>query len=123
MSDSFAPHPSCTEEGSKNLERPAIPVLVAFSLALYIVTNGYDSFGDDLILIGGNPYVKSYSVVAAALVAARGPPHEGFGPQGGQPSRGGGTPTTRLRNPIFLHLWRLFRRLTDGAALRAGVTC
>ena len=49
MSDSFAPHPSCTEEGSKNIERPAIPVLVAFSLALYIVATGYDLLGDDLI--------------------------------------------------------------------------
>jgi tetratricopeptide (TPR) repeat protein len=38
----------------------AIPLLLAFSLALYIATTGYDLVGDDAILIGGNPYVKSF---------------------------------------------------------------
>jgi hypothetical protein len=27
---------------------------------LYILTTGYDLLGDDLILIGGNPYVRSF---------------------------------------------------------------
>jgi len=60
ISDSSSPHPSSSGEGSQNFERLAIPLLVAFSLALYIVTTGYDLLGDDLILIGGNPYVKSF---------------------------------------------------------------
>jgi hypothetical protein len=71
ISDSSTSHPSPTEEGSQNLDRLAIPLLIAFSLALYIATTGYDLLGDDLILIGGNPYVKNYSVVGTALVAAR----------------------------------------------------
>jgi tetratricopeptide (TPR) repeat protein len=44
----------------RNLDRLAIPLLIAFSLALYIVTTGYDLVGDDAILIGGNPYVRSF---------------------------------------------------------------
>jgi hypothetical protein len=60
MSDLSASYPSSTEGGSQNLERLAIPVLIAFSLALYTVTTGYDLLGDDLILIRGNPFVKSF---------------------------------------------------------------
>jgi tetratricopeptide (TPR) repeat protein len=43
-----------------NIDRLAIPLLIAFSLALYIATTGYDLVGDDAILIGGNPYVRSF---------------------------------------------------------------
>ena len=45
---------------AQNLDRLAIPLLFVFSLALYIVTTGYDLVGDDAILIAGNPYVKSF---------------------------------------------------------------
>jgi tetratricopeptide (TPR) repeat protein len=41
-------------------DRWAILLLVAFSLALYIATTRYDLVGDDAILIGGNPYVRSF---------------------------------------------------------------
>jgi tetratricopeptide (TPR) repeat protein len=58
---------SATEPGlppklysAPNIDRVAIPLLVAFSLALYIATTGYDLVGDDAILIGGNPYVRSF---------------------------------------------------------------
>jgi tetratricopeptide (TPR) repeat protein len=44
----------------QNIDRVAIPLLIAFSLALYIATTGYDLVGDDAILIGGNPYVRSF---------------------------------------------------------------
>ena len=44
----------------RNIDRLAIPLLIAFSLALYIATTGYDLVGDDAILIGGNPYVRSF---------------------------------------------------------------
>jgi tetratricopeptide (TPR) repeat protein len=44
----------------QNIDRLAIPLLIAFSLALYIATIGYNLVGDDAILIGGNPYVKSF---------------------------------------------------------------
>jgi hypothetical protein len=44
----------------QNLDRLAIPLLIAFSLALYVATIGYDLVGDDPILIGGNPYVRSF---------------------------------------------------------------
>jgi protein O-mannosyl-transferase len=65
------PHPSSVEEGSRRspssaeegrptLDRFAIPLLILFSVALYIVTTGYDLVGDDAILIGGNPYVQSF---------------------------------------------------------------
>ncbi len=43
----------------QNIDRLAIPLLIAFSLALYIATAGYDLVGDDAILIGANPYVRS----------------------------------------------------------------
>ena len=45
---------------AQNLDRLAIPLLLAFSLALYIATTGYDLVGDDAILIGANPYVRSF---------------------------------------------------------------
>ena len=57
---STTPYPSFSEEGSHFLDRLAIPLLIAFSLALYIATTGYDLVGDDAILIGGNPYVRSF---------------------------------------------------------------
>jgi Tfp pilus assembly protein PilF len=44
----------------QNLDRWAIPLLIAFSFALYIATTRYDLVGDDAILIGGNPYVRSF---------------------------------------------------------------
>ena len=44
----------------QNIDRFAIPLLIAFSLALYIATTAYDLVGDDAILIGGNPYVRSF---------------------------------------------------------------
>ena len=44
----------------RNLDRLAIPLLILFSVALYILTTGYDLVGDDAILIGGNPYVRSF---------------------------------------------------------------
>jgi tetratricopeptide (TPR) repeat protein len=43
-----------------NIDRVAIPLLIALSLALYIATTGYDLVGDDAILIVGNPYVRSF---------------------------------------------------------------
>ncbi len=52
--------PSFVEDGSRFLDRYAIPLLFAFSLLLYIVTTGYELVGDDAILIGGNPYVRSF---------------------------------------------------------------
>ena len=54
------PYPSSAEEGSQFLDRLAIPLLIAFSLALYVATTRYDLIGDDAILIGGNPYVRSF---------------------------------------------------------------
>jgi tetratricopeptide (TPR) repeat protein len=57
---STTPCPSAAEEGSQFLDRLAIPLLIAFSLALYIATASYDLVGDDAILIGGNPYVRSF---------------------------------------------------------------
>jgi tetratricopeptide (TPR) repeat protein len=69
---SSVPEPSSDEVGSQvsdqaslgrrnqNLDRFAIPLLILFSVALYIVTTGYDLVGDDAILIGGNPYVQSF---------------------------------------------------------------
>ena len=51
--------PSAGEE-NHFLDRLAIPLLIAFSLTLYIATTGYDLVGDDAILIGGNPYVRSF---------------------------------------------------------------
>jgi tetratricopeptide (TPR) repeat protein len=44
----------------RNIDRLAIPLLIVFSFALYIATTGYDLVGDDAILIGGNPYVRSF---------------------------------------------------------------
>ena len=44
----------------QNIDRLAIPLLIAFSLALYIATSRYDLVGDDAILIAGNPYVRSF---------------------------------------------------------------
>jgi tetratricopeptide (TPR) repeat protein len=44
----------------RNFDRLAIPLLIAFSLALYIATTGYDLVGDDALLIGANPYVRSF---------------------------------------------------------------
>jgi tetratricopeptide (TPR) repeat protein len=38
----------------------AIPLLIAFSLALYVATTRYDLVGDDAILVGSNPYVRSF---------------------------------------------------------------
>jgi tetratricopeptide (TPR) repeat protein len=58
---SFSAEPA-SREGlfcGQNLDRLAIPLLIAFSLVLYIATTGYDLVGDDIILIQGNPYVKS----------------------------------------------------------------
>jgi len=51
---------SSPQEGKQTLNKLAVPLLIAFSLALYIATTGYDLVGDDLILIGGNPYVRSF---------------------------------------------------------------
>jgi tetratricopeptide (TPR) repeat protein len=45
---------------SLNFDRWAIPLLLLFSVALYIATCAYNLVGDDAILIGGNPYVKSF---------------------------------------------------------------
>jgi tetratricopeptide (TPR) repeat protein len=44
----------------RNFDRLAIPLLIAFSVALYIATTGFDLVGDDAILIGANPYVRSF---------------------------------------------------------------
>ena len=44
----------------RNLDRWAIPLLIVFSFALYIATTAYGLVGDDAILIGGNPYVRSF---------------------------------------------------------------
>jgi len=44
----------------QNLDRWAIPLLIAFSFALYIATTRYELVGDDAILIGANPYVRSF---------------------------------------------------------------
>jgi len=44
----------------ESLDRLAIPLLIAFSIALYIATTGYDLVGDDAILIGANPFVRSF---------------------------------------------------------------
>jgi tetratricopeptide (TPR) repeat protein len=44
----------------QNIDRWAVPLLIAFSLVLYIATIGYGLVGDDAILIGGNPYVRSF---------------------------------------------------------------
>ena len=52
--------PSSSEEGNHFLDQLAIPLLIAFSIALYIATTGYDLVGDDAILIGANPYVRSF---------------------------------------------------------------
>jgi len=63
----FQPTPLSEEPASRgafffgqNIDRLAIPLLILFSLALYIATTGYDLVGDDAILIGGNPYVRSF---------------------------------------------------------------
>jgi tetratricopeptide (TPR) repeat protein len=45
---------------SQASHRFAIPLLIAFSVALYIATTAYDFVGDDLILIVLNPYVRSF---------------------------------------------------------------
>jgi len=71
ISEVTKPGPSSAEEGSHtfpsapgkpglSLDRLAIPLLILFSVALYIVTTGYDLVGDDAILIGANPYVRSF---------------------------------------------------------------
>ena len=44
----------------RNLDRWAIPLLIVFSFALYIATTAYGLVGDDAILIGSNPYVRSF---------------------------------------------------------------
>jgi tetratricopeptide (TPR) repeat protein len=44
----------------QNAGRFAILLLIAFSLALYIVSTSYDFVGDDVILIRDNPYVRSF---------------------------------------------------------------
>ena len=43
-----------------SLDRLAVPILVLFSFALYVVTTRYALVGDDLILIGENPYLRSF---------------------------------------------------------------
>ena len=48
------------EGRSQTLDRLAIPLLFAFSAALYIATTRYAFVGDDPILIGSNPYVRSF---------------------------------------------------------------
>ena len=45
---------------SQNIDRFAILLLIAFSLALYVATTAYELVGDDAILIGSNPYVRSF---------------------------------------------------------------
>jgi tetratricopeptide (TPR) repeat protein len=58
--DSAEPWRPAASLPGPSLDRFAIPLLIAFSLALYIVTVGYDFVGDDVILIGSNPYVRSW---------------------------------------------------------------
>jgi len=60
---STTPCASYAEEGGHFLDSLAIPLLIAFSVALYVATTGYDLVGDDAILIGANPYVRSFHFV------------------------------------------------------------
>ena len=60
ISEDITPGPFSAEERSPSLDRWAIPFLILFSTALYIVTTRYELVGDDAILIGANPYVQSF---------------------------------------------------------------
>jgi tetratricopeptide (TPR) repeat protein len=44
----------------RNIDRLAILLLITFSIALYMCTTHYDLVGDDILLIRGNPYVRSF---------------------------------------------------------------
>ena len=58
-SDPAAPSSPSAAQRNQNLDRLAIPLLILFSIALYIVTTRYELVGDDAILLGANPYVRS----------------------------------------------------------------
>ena len=59
-SDLAAPSDPSAAQRNQNLDRLAIPLLILFSIALYIVTTRYELVGDDAILVGANPYVRSF---------------------------------------------------------------